>query len=88
MLCDSFSSIGWQMDRSQATMFVWARIPQGFASSQEFVMELVEKAGVMVTPGSAFGPSGEGFVRLALVQDEDVIHEAVKAVEESGILNR
>ena len=69
-------------------MFVWARIPQGFAGSQEFVMELVEKAGVMVTPGSAFGPSGEGFVRLALVQDEDVIHEAVKAVEESGILNR
>ena len=88
VLCDSFSSIGWQMDRSQATMFVWARIPQGFASSQEFVMEVVETGGVMVTPGSAFGPSGEGFVRLALVQDEDVIHEAVKAVEESGILNR
>ena len=46
----------------------------------------VEKAGVMVTPGSAFGPSGEGFVRLALVQDREVLDRAVRAVKESGIL--
>ena len=57
ILCDSFTEIGWKMERSQATMFVWAQIPQGFENSQQFVMELVEKAGVMVTPGSAFGPS-------------------------------
>ncbi len=88
VLCDSFTNIGWKMDRSKATMFVWARIPEGFSSSAQFVTELVEKAGVMVTPGSAFGPSGEGYVRLALVQDEDVICEAVKAVKESGILER
>lgn len=88
VLCDGFSRIGWRMDRSKATMFVWARIPDGFSDSAQFVTELVEKAGVMVTPGSAFGPSGEGYVRLALVQDEDVIREAVKAVEESGILKR
>lgn len=88
ILCDSFTEIGWKMERSQATMFVWAQIPEGFESSQQFVMELVEKAGVMVTPGSAFGPSGEGYVRLALVQDEDVIHEAVQAVKESGLLSR
>lgn len=87
ILCDSFTEIGWKMERSQATMFVWAQIPEGFETSQQFVMELVEKAGVMVTPGSAFGPSGEGYVRLALVQDEDVIHEAVQAVVRSGILN-
>lgn len=88
ILCDSFTEIGWKMERSQATMFVWAQIPQGFENSQKFVMELVEKAGVMVTPGSAFGPSGEGYVRLALVQDEEVIHEAVQAVKESGVLER
>ena len=88
ILCDSFTEIGWKMERSQATMFVWAQIPQGFENSQQFVMELVEKAGVMVTPGSAFGPSGEGYVRLALVQDEEVIHEAVQAVKESGVLER
>ena len=88
ILCDSFTEIGWKMERSQATMFVWAQIPHGFENSQQFVMELVEKAGVMVTPGSAFGPSGEGYVRLALVQDEEVIHEAVQAVKESGVLER
>ena len=49
-------------------------------------MDLVEKAGVMVTPGSAFGPSGEGHVRLALVQDEPVLNQAVEAVKISGIL--
>ena len=49
-------------------------------------MDLVEKAGVMVTPGSAFGPSGEGFVRLALVQDAPMLNKAIQAVKESGIL--
>ena len=87
-LCDGFSSIGWQMDRPKGTMFVWARIPAGFASSEAFVMELVEKTGVIVTPGSAFGPSGEGYVRLALVQNEDEIERAVRLVAESKILTR
>ena len=50
-------------------------------------MELLEKTGVMVTPGSAFGPSGEGHVRMALVQDEEVIREALQSIKESGILN-
>ena len=85
-MCDGFTSIGWKMERPQATMFVWAPIPEGYVNSEEFAMEMVEKAGVMVTPGSAFGPSGEGFVRLALVQDREVLDRAVRAVKESGIL--
>ena len=88
VLCEGFTSIGWQMDKPQATMFVWARIPEHYSSSEQFAMDMVEKAGVIVTPGSAFGPSGEGHVRLALVQDEDVLNQAVKAVKESGILER
>lgn len=67
-------------------MFVWARIPENYTSSERFAMDLVEKSGVMVTPGSAFGPSGEGHVRLALVQDEPVLNAAVKAVKDSKIL--
>lgn len=86
ILCEGFSSIGWKMEKSQATMFVWAKIPKHYASSEEFAMDMVEKSGVMVTPGSAFGPSGEGHVRLALVQDEDVLNQAVEAVRKSGIL--
>ncbi len=86
VLCDGFSSIGWKMKKPEATMFVWAPIPDGFVSSEQFAMKLVEQAGVMVTPGSAFGPSGEGHVRLALVQDEPVLKQAVNAVKASGIL--
>ena len=64
----------------------WAPIPAGFTDSLEFVKALFEKAGVLVTPGSAFGPSGEGHVRMALVQDEDAIALAVRRIAESGIL--
>ena len=74
------------MDKPEATMFVWAKIPDNFSDSTSFAMELAEKAGLLVTPGSAFGPSGEGYVRLALVQDEDVLKKAARLVDESGML--
>ena len=86
IMCDGFTSIGWKMERPEATMFVWAPIPEHYTCSEAFVMELIERAGVMVTPGSAFGPSGEGYVRLALVQDEEMLNKAIKAVKESGVL--
>ncbi len=86
LLCDGLTSIGWKVERCPATMFVWADVPEKFHSSLEFVKELCERTGVIVTPGSAFGPSGEGHVRMALVQDEDKIQEAVEAIRESGIL--
>ena len=63
-------------------------IPNGFTNSNDFVMELMEKTGLIVTPGSSFGSLGEGFVRFALVLDVPTIQEAVKSVRESGILNR
>lgn len=88
LLCDGFNRIGWRMERPEATMFVWAQIPDGFENSLDFVKQLFEAAGVLVTPGSAFGPSGEGYVRMALVQDEEAIEAAVRAVDESGILKR
>ena len=88
ILCDGLRSIGWEMDRPVATMFVWAPIPKQYESSEAFVMDLVEKTGVMVTPGSAFGPSGEGFVRMALVQDREALERAIHAVDESGIFSK
>ena len=74
------------MKKPEATMFVWAKIPEKFTSSEKFSMELVERTGVLVTPGSAFGPSGEGHVRMALVQDDEALHAAIQAIDESGIL--
>lgn len=86
ILCDGLKEIGWEMMKPEATMFVWAKIPEKFHSSEQFVVELFEKAGVLVTPGSAFGPSGEGHVRMALVQDEEALKEMIRAIDESGIL--
>ncbi len=66
-LCGGLRRIGWDVRDSQGTMFVWAKIPEGYASSVDFCMKLMERTGVIVTPGSAFGSNGEGYVRMALV---------------------
>ncbi|QOS82329.1 aminotransferase class I/II-fold pyridoxal phosphate-dependent enzyme [Paenibacillus sp. JNUCC31] len=87
VLCEGLSRLGWKIAKPEATMFIWTRIPAHYDTSEQFAMDLVTRAGVIVTPGSAFGPSGEGYVRLALVQDVEMLHQAIKFVEESGILN-
>lgn len=87
-LCGGLRSIGWNVADSKGTMFVWAKIPEGFSSSQEFCMELMEKTGVICTPGDAFGSMGEGYVRFALVLPVETIHEVVRVIDESGILKR
>ncbi|WP_145323508.1 aminotransferase class I/II-fold pyridoxal phosphate-dependent enzyme [Paenibacillus xylanexedens] len=86
ILCEGFSRLGWDITKPDATMFIWTRIPAHYDSSEQFAMDLVSRAGVIVTPGSAFGPSGEGYVRLALVQDRDQLEQALQSVEDSGIL--
>lgn len=88
ILCDGLKSIGWNMEKPEATMFVWAPVPEGFDSSEQFAVELVEQCGVLLTPGSAFGPSGEGYVRMALVQDEPELKKAIEAIDRCGILKK
>ena len=85
VLCDGLIAAGWEMDKPPGTMFAWAQIPDSYKSSEEFVADLFDKTGVLVTPGSAFGPSGEGYVRMALVQDAADMQRAVDAIRESGI---
>ncbi|MEN1987575.1 aminotransferase class I/II-fold pyridoxal phosphate-dependent enzyme [Paenibacillus hubeiensis] len=86
ILCEGFGRLGWPIAKPDATMFIWSRIPDHYATSEQFAMDLVSRAGVIVTPGSAFGPSGEGYVRLALVQDREQLEQALQSVESSGIL--
>lgn len=86
-LCRGLSRIGWQVPDGQGTMFVWAPIPKNYTSSEKFSMDLMERAGVIVVPGTAFGSLGEGYVRMALVYPVETIEKAVKAIAESGILN-
>lgn len=85
VLVDGLNAIGWHMAKPPATMFVWAEIPKAFLNSVQFTTALLEQAGVLVTPGSAFGPSGEGHVRLALVQDIACLQQAISQIAESGI---
>ena len=84
-LCNGLREIGWDLPNGKGTMFVWARIPGGRTDSMAFCMELMEKAGVIVTPGASFGPHGEGYVRFALVLPPEKIREAVEAIGNSGI---
>ena len=88
VLCDGLIEAGWHMEKPAGTMFVWAPIPDSYQDSEAFVADLLDKTGVLVTPGSAFGPSGEGYVRMALVQSEATMRKIVKAVAASGIFGK
>ena len=79
-LCDGLESIGWDRPNAHGSMFVWAPLPGGRMDSMDFALELMEKTGVIVTPGASFGPSGEGFFRMALVMPPDRLREAVAAI--------
>ena len=87
-LCGGFRSIGWNVPDSEGTMFVWAPIPEHYSDSVTFCMDLMERSGLICTPGSAFGSLGEGHVRFALVQPLEKIREIVAAVDACGILKK
>jgi alanine-synthesizing transaminase len=78
-LCDGLARIGWDVPRPPATMFVWAPIPTG-EPAQAFALRLLQEAHVAVSPGSGFGADGEGFVRFALVENEQRIAQAVRGL--------
>ncbi|MFV9511166.1 LL-diaminopimelate aminotransferase [Tepidibacillus sp. LV47] len=86
ILVEGLSSLGWHVEKPSATMFIWAEIPKGWRS-KEFALELIQ-AGVVVTPGNAFGVQGEGYVRIALVQPEEKLKRAIELIDQSGILQR
>ena len=84
-LCDGLEGLGWERPNAHGSMFVWAKLPGGRTDSMAICEELMEKAGVVVTPGASFGPSGEGHVRMALVLPPDQIALAVEAIREAGL---
>ena len=86
VFCQSLRDIGWNVSDSQGTMFVWAPIPDSFESSKEFCLELMERAGIVCTPGEAFGSMGKRYVRFALVFEPEKLREAAKIIGKCGIL--
>lgn len=87
-LCGGFRRIGWNVPDSEGSMFAWAPIPEHYADSVTFCMDLMERSGLICTPGSAFGSLGEGHVRFALVQPVEKMREIVAAVDRCGILQK
>lgn len=84
-LCGGLRSIGWDVRDSKGSMFVWAPIPESYSSSMEFCLDLMNRSGVICTPGESFGPLGARYVRFALVLPPQEITEAVKAIGACGI---
>ncbi len=84
-LLNGLRKYGWNIQDSQGTMFVWLPVPHGY-SSESFCEALIDNAGVVGTPGTAFGPSGEGYVRFALVKTVKELEKISDLIGESGIL--
>ncbi len=77
--------IGWKIDKSMGTMFIWAKIPDKYKTSVDFVNDLFEQTGVLFVPGSAFGTYGEGYVRIALIQGVEMIEKTFTAIAKTNI---
>ena len=82
VLVEGLNRIGWKVPKPQASMFVWAPIPEAWQhlSSMDFAMKLLNEAEVCVSPGAGFGHNGEGYIRIALVENEDRIRQAVRQI--------
>ncbi|MBE6138006.1 MAG: aminotransferase class I/II-fold pyridoxal phosphate-dependent enzyme [Erysipelotrichaceae bacterium] len=87
-LCDGLNSIGWKVKKPNGTMFVFAKIPSEYNDSMDFSMALLNKANVLVTPGIAFGPLGDKYVRFALVKDKDELLKIVDVIKNANIIKR
>ncbi|WP_026908186.1 LL-diaminopimelate aminotransferase [Paucisalibacillus globulus] len=72
---------GFQVEKPRGSIFIWPKIPAGYTSA-EFAERLLEEAGVIVTPGTAFGPSGEGYIRISLSVDLERIDEVINRIKE------
>jgi alanine-synthesizing transaminase len=83
VLCEGLERLGWPVERPKASMFVWAKMPEPWASqmsAMDFAMKLLQDGDVVVSPGSGFGPAGEGYLRLALVENENRLRQAIRQI--------
>ena len=84
VVCEGLSRIGWQVEKPRASMFVWARVPDEQLKGKgtiDFAMDLIEHANVVVAPGRAFGENGEGYMRIALVENENRLRQAIRNIK-------
>ncbi|MBU8565778.1 LL-diaminopimelate aminotransferase [Virgibacillus pantothenticus] len=84
LLVSGLHKAGWEVASPKASMFIWAKVPESYTST-EFTYQLMDEAGIVVVPGNAFGPAGEGYVRIGLVQPEEVLEKAVQRLKNSNL---
>ena len=83
MLVEGLNHLGWEIAKPQATMFVWAAIPERFRhmNAVDFSMRLLREAKVAVSPGTGFGAEGEGYIRFALIENLERTRQALKGIK-------
>ena len=82
-VCDGLARIGWEVQKPRATMFVWAKVPKEHSKGKgsiDYAMDLMEHAEVAIAPGRAFGENGEDYMRVALVENEQRLRQAVRNI--------
>ena len=88
ILVDGLNAIGWKVKKPVASLYVWARVPEGYTSA-DFAKLLLQEAGVLVIPGNGYGTYGEGYVRMSLTvsgdKDGDRMAEAVERIKNANI---
>jgi LL-diaminopimelate aminotransferase len=80
MVIDALAAIGIHARKPKGTIYVWARVPEGYDSAG-FASKVLEEANVIVAAGSAYGPSGEGYVRISLSTPDDRLAEAIERIK-------
>jgi len=83
VVCEGLSRIGWEVEKPRASMFVWAKVPKDHLqgkSSIDYAMDLMDHAEVSIAPGRAFGENGEGYMRIALVENENRLRQAIRNI--------
>ena len=87
IVLDGLKELGWKTDElnpPKATFYLWLPIPPKYKTSKEFTDEVLNKSGVVLVPGNAFGKNGEGWFRLSIVASEDQMHEVIRRLKEDG----
>jgi len=83
VVCEGLSRLGWEVEKPRATMFVWAKVPQEHSKGKgsiDYAMDLMEYAEVAIAPGRAFGENGENYMRIALVENEQRLRQAIRNI--------
>jgi len=83
LVCDALERIGVRVQRPRATIYVWAPVPAGFDDAASWCEHVLERAGVVVSPGAAYGAAGEGFFRISLTVPDERLLEAVERMRSS-----